>query len=111
MSDNVILHSRFVAKLTSTYVRAIELKYKHFPPRQDALEAFAKARKVMADNGVSESTLDDFEIYLKKVYLDVLEARSDKLEELTNRFVSEVREFYGAKAIESGTGVLEIVFD
>ena len=108
MSDTCTLHPDAIINIVYNFTGSVFLKYDKFPPSEDALEKFSKARQDAKDRGASEKTLDDLESYLKKVHLEIVELDNDRLATLMEPLIQAIMKFYGEKAVAAGYTTIEI---
>ena len=111
MSKTCTLNKDAILNVVNNFSISVLMKYDKFPPREDDLEKFAKARQDAKEHGASDETLDSLEDYLKKVHLGIIEYSNDRATTVTNPLVTEVMDFFGKIAIAQGYTVIELTDD
>ena len=97
--------------LCDNFTSAVFLKYSFFPPKDEAVDVYDRARQLAKENGVSETTLDDLENYIKKAVLEIVEYDTTKLTDLCHQLMEEVLVYHGTIAKKAGATTFFIIED
>lgn len=102
MSDtNIPLSLNAIAEIVSGFTDSVLLKYKDFPPSDEAVARVAKVRQAALELGASERSLDDWESYLKKAVAGVIEYSEQRIEKFIEEVTDEIVMSHVKKAVDS----------